>query len=239
MTFDRLEQLRQIVQSAGLPLPSGFSTPNLPGMPAENAAPQMDFITDLAGTNTSSWNGFQDDNLPSFDMFFNMDMDGEEDGEFLPPSSPQNESDDERPTPSTVQGKETPRPTGKNKGKGKGKSKRVRINADGSDDEDDDDDDDEGDDFVDEDEEDEDLFLPIEDVPVPPDAQVEVAMRSLGVDNQEELARLINKMVVAGKEGMTSEMVDKLKVLLSLVGPNGGWTGGVGGPLAADDSVES
>jgi len=72
--------------------------------------------------------------------------------------------------------------------------------------------------------EDEDMFLPIEDVPIPEDLKQD-AMRSLGVDNQAQLVNLINKMVNAGQERMTSETVEKLKVLLTLVGPRGGWSG--------------
>ena len=136
-----------------------------------------------------------DATLVPFDMFSYLDMDGEDDAEFLPPTSPRDNSDAEAGTQSRAKGKKR-----------------------GREDEDDDDE------FEDDDVEDEDLFLPIEDVPVPPAAQMQSAMRSLGVDNQDELARLINKMVTAGKEGMTSEMVDKLKVLLSLVGPNGTWS---------------
>ena len=150
--------------------------------------------------------------LPPFDMFFNVDMDGEDDGEFLPPTSPVPESEDDQ-RQSTRKGKQ--RKTRRRGDDYKDNDNGNEVHADVDDDDEE---------FVDEDVEDEDLFLPIEDVPIPPAAQMESAMRSLGVENQEELARLINKMVVAGKEGMTSEMVDKLKVLLSLVGPNGTWS---------------
>ena len=158
-------------------------------------------VNDTPATYTS----MGDSPFPSFDMFFNVDMDGEDDGDFLPPSSPPNESDTEA--------------DGTARKKRKGKSKRKGRTEE---------DEDEDDEFEDDDVEDEDLFEPIEDVPIPPTHQMDSAMRSLGVDNQEQLASLINKMVVAGKEGMTSEMVDKLKVLLSLVGPNAAWTEGEG-----------
>ena len=176
------------------PAPVDASQPT-PSALIASPLPFMQATPDLGAVDTpATFASYEESPLPPFDMFFNVDMDGEDDGEFLPPSSPAEMSDTEG---------------GKRNGK-KGKGKKTQ-------DEDDDDD------FEDDDVEDEDLFLPIEDVPVPPAAQMESAMRSLGVDNQEQLASLINKMVQSGKEGMTSEMVDKLKVLLSLVGPNGSW----------------
>ena len=196
--------------SAGLSLPSGVNTPLPPTIPLPLSnnqfnlnMPHFDFsqlfpvptpaatIATQAINHASVGSSAMDTTLAPFDMFTFLEMDGEEDAEFVPPTSP-HESDDEA----------------RRKDKGK---KRER-----GDDEDDDE-------FVDEEVEDEDLFLPIEDVPIPPADQMRSAMRSLGVDNQEELAKLINKMVNAGKEGMTSEMVEKLKVLVSLVGPNGVW----------------
>ena len=234
---NRVEELQQVITSAGLSLPSSVTLPQtmftpsfnfdmptpvaemLPPPPPSTSHPVSypsvsalsvpgtvpgtgaTEITDTPATYTS----MGDSPFPSFDMFFNVDMDGEDDGDFLPPSSPPNESDAEADG--------SARKKRKSKGKRKGKV---------------DDEDDEDDEFEDDDVEDEDLFEPIEDVPIPPTHQMDSAMRSLGVDNQEQLANLINKMVVAGKEGMTSEMVDKLKVLLSLVGPNGSWTEGEG-----------
>ena len=217
-----IQKLERIIQDAGLNLPTTASAPNsllatgllvnrpmgppAPHTPAEAAPPTppthsmapISFVQatpDLGAVDTpATFASYDESPLPPFDMFFNVDMDGEDDGEFLPPSSPPDMSDTE----------------GEKRNGKKGKGKKAQ-------DEDDDDD------FEDDDVEDEDLFLPIEDVPVPPAAQMESAMRSLGVDNQEQLASLINKMVQSGKEGMTSEMVDKLKVLLSLVGPNGSW----------------
>lgn len=204
-----IQQLERVVKDAGLPLPHITSAPNslvatgllvhrpaptpasVPAPPVIDRMPSLPPMPDMSDT-PATFASFEESPLPPFDMFFNVDMDGDDDGEFLPPSSPPEASDAE------------------DKGK-KGKGKKRQ--------EDDDDDDD----FEDDDVEDEDLFLPIEDVPVPPAAQMESAMRSLGVDNQEQLASLINKMVQSGKEGMTSEMMGKLKVLLSLVGPNGSW----------------
>lgn len=189
----RVEQLQQVITSAGLSLPPELPAANPVFTPAtfSPAGFNMNFT---GGTNETP--AFSvDESLPPLDMFFNidnMDMDGEDDGEFLPPSSPAGESDAE----------------GRSR-KGKGKKRGGE-----------DDDDDE---FEDDEVEDEDLFLPIEDVPVPPDAQMESAMRILGVDNQEQLSALVNKMVTAGKDGMTPEMVDKLKVLIGLVGPEGQW----------------
>lgn len=177
-----MEQLKQVIASAGLTLPPDLPTPDAIFTPAAiPSMPTLDFTNQLDDT------PFSTDALPPLDMFFTADfMDEAEDGDFLPPSSP------------------IPSDAGK-----KGK-KRAREE----------DDDEE---FSDDDVEDEDLFLPIEDVPVPPDAQIGSAMRSLGVDSQEQLAELVNKMVTAGKDGMTPEMVDKLKVLVGLVGPNGDW----------------
>ena len=140
-------------------------------------------------------------------MYFNTDdMDGEDDGDFQPPSSPKRDSGEEGAGTQPRR-----RPTRKGK-------RKMDVEVD----------EDDEDEFVDDDVEDEDLFLPIEDVPIPPPGPVEDlkedAMRSLGVDNQAQLVNLINKMVTAGQDGMTPEIVDKLKVLLTLVGPQGMWS---------------
>ncbi|ORX33737.1 hypothetical protein BD324DRAFT_638412 [Kockovaella imperatae] len=214
----QVQELQHIILNAGLSLPTPFhansSAPPAPISVNEMTAESNElapinmgimFNKDTpAGTiqtqainHASVGSSAMDTTLNPFDMFSFLDMDGEDDAEFIPPTSPRDSEDGGG---------------GNRTGKDKGKRRRH-----GEDEEDDDD-------FVDDDVEDEDLFLPIEDVPVPPAAQMESAMRSLGVDSQDDLARLINKMVTAGKEGMTSEMVDKLKVLISLVGPNGTWS---------------
>ena len=150
--------------------------------------------------------------IPTFDMFFNLDddIDGEHDGDFLPTSSPKHdssgESDVEERTPSTSR-------------KRKSRKGKRKVEVDDEDEENDEDEE-----FVDPEVEDEDLFLPIEDVPIP-EVLKQDAMKSLGVDDQAQLVNLINKMVNAGQEGMTPETVEKLKVLLRLVGPQGGWSG--------------
>lgn len=146
--------------------------------------------------------------IPTFDMFFNLDedMDGEHDGDFLPTSSPKHDSSGESDFEEAI-----PTPSTSRKRKGK---RKARF----------DEEEEEDDDFVDPEVEDENLFLPIEDVPIPEDLKQD-AMRSLGVDNQAQLVNLINKMVHAGQEGMTPETVEKLKVLLTLVGPQGNGRG--------------
>lgn len=145
--------------------------------------------------------------IPTFDMFFNLDddMDGEHDADFLPTSSPKHDSSGESDA-------DEKRSISRKRKSRKGKRK-VHVKEE-----------DEDEDFVDPEVEDEDLFLPIEDVPIPEGLKQD-AMRSLGVDNQAQLVNLINKMVNAGQEGMTPETVEKLKVLLRLVGPKGGWSG--------------
>jgi hypothetical protein len=225
----RVQQLRTMLAGAGSLVPgtlppsnmfSHMATP-LNGMPSDvtlNSAmstiippnlPTLPVIAQLSPPLDQTPMTFDETPIPSFDMFFNLDddMDGEHDGDFLPTSSPKHdssgESDFENETPSTSH---------KRKQKGK---RKVQIQQD---------EDDEDDDFVDPEVEDEDLFLPIEDVPIPEDLKQD-AMRSLGVDNQAQLVNLINKMVNAGQERMTSETVEKLKVLLTLVGPRGGWSG--------------
>jgi hypothetical protein len=131
----------------------------------------------------------------TLEAFFNFTNtnDEDDDGEFLPGSSPHFDSEDDE--------KETPRVRGKKRSKN------------------DDEEDDEEEEFVDEDVEDEDLFLPIIDVPVPEEFR-EGAMKSLGVEDQGEFAELIEKVVEAGKtkEGVTPEVLEKLKVLLGMAG---------------------
>ena len=146
--------------------------------------------------------------VPTFEMFLNLDddMDGEHDGDFLPTSSPKHDSSGES-------GTETQTPSASRKRKHRRGKRKAKPNED-----------EEDDDFVDPEVEDEDLFLPIEDVPIPEDLKKD-AMKSLGVDNQAQLVKLVNKMVNAGQAGMTPETVEKLKVLLTLVGPQGGWSG--------------
>ena len=191
--------------SAGLPLPQAIpATLYVPAREPVAANFGLQDLTTFAPSTTDPFDpGLSFPDSHSFDMFNFLDMDGEDDAEFIPPTSPQDSDGEE--------GGE-----GKQKAKMKGKGRKKKG----------DDDEEEDEEFEDDEVEDEDLFLPIEDVPVPPAAQMESAMRSLGVDNQDELARLINKMVTAGKEGMTPEMVEKLKVLLSLVGPHGTWSAG-------------
>ena len=150
--------------------------------------------------------------IPTFDMFFNLDldMDGEHDADFLPTSSPKHISSGESSEDmavSTSNHRKRKHRVSRRKAR---KQRRVEEEED--------------EEFIDPEVEDEDLFLPIEDVPIPGNLKQD-AMRSLGVDNQGQLVKLINKMLNVGQEGMTPETVEKLKVLLTLVGPQGGWSG--------------
>ena len=226
----RLEQLKAYLAGAGLRatgtvypvdvIPAGCGPLNM-ALPVATLVPQAVFsaatpsLLDLLPPAAPLSSALHDSTMtadaipvPTFEMFFNLDddMDGEHDGDFLPTSSPKHDSSGE----SDIE-KQSPLASRKRKSR-RGK-RRAKMNED-----------EEDDDFVDPEEEDENLFLPIEDVPIPEDVKKD-AMKSLGVDNQAQLVNLINKMVNAGQEGMTPETVDKLKVLLTLVGPQGGWSG--------------
>ena len=237
-TDGRVSQLQKYILDSGLVLPPALSImegaqvqsssepidlpmPSLPPAPSTGTMSTVPIMPDytLPTPSMSNFDSFTPDTMddpgssfPPLKMFFNVDFDaGDDDADFLPPTSPGNESEGEdgpSPTSSAID------PHRGRKGKTKstpGRGRKRRRDNDNDHDEDDDF-------FEDDDVEDEDLFLPIEDVPVPPAAQMDSAMRSLGVDNQEQLASLINQMVTAGKDGMTTEMVDKLKVLVGLVG---------------------
>lgn len=151
--------------------------------------------------------------LPDFDNIFRFeDLDGENDADFQPPSSPKaDDSSDSESEDGDAEGrkpKEVDHPT----------VATTAATSPGNDDE-----------FEDEDVEDEDLFLPIEDVPVPPAPKVENmtadAMRSLGVKSKDELMDIIGKMLNAGQQGMTPEVMEKMKGLLTLMN-QGGWNAG-------------
>jgi hypothetical protein len=151
----------------------------------------------------------------AFNAFFDFPNDNEDDdADFLPGSSPRAESEDEDRTPKI-----------RGRGEDQGKHKRRTRGALSRVEEEDEDDEEDEDEFEDDDVEDEDLFLPIEDVEVPGGFKEKKenghdAMKSLGVEDQGQLADLIEKVVEAGKtkEGVTPDVLEKLKVLIGLAG---------------------
>ncbi|KAK4686397.1 hypothetical protein P7C73_g3723, partial [Tremellales sp. Uapishka_1] len=110
-----------------------------------------------------------------FDTYFNIDdMDADDDEEFIPPSSPakQDESDSEMEDETPGPSRAAPR---------RGKKRALSPET-----------------------EDEDLFLPIVDVPIPTSSLEELqkdAMAALGVSNQKDLARLVQKMIDSATSG--------------------------------------
>ncbi|WVQ71810.1 hypothetical protein IAR50_001352 [Cryptococcus sp. DSM 104548] len=169
----------------------------------------------------------------AFNDIFNIDED-DNDADFVPATSPgargsdsedsdEEEFEEERPR-KRVRGAAGPSTKGKGKGKGKGQKGRA---VDGEEI-------DElaspppdtpasGDDY--DDDEEENLFLPIEDVPVPPRDNagaeqarlVEQAMKELGVGSPEELMEAVRKLVeTADHGGMTPGQVNMLTKLLAL-----------------------
>ncbi|ORY20598.1 hypothetical protein BCR39DRAFT_562898, partial [Naematelia encephala] len=81
---------------------------------------------------------------------------------------------------------------------------------------------DDDDEFIDPEVWDEDLFMPIEDVPVPPlEELADEAMRSMGAKTKDELREVVVKLVNQGREGVTAEQLTQLKGLLTLMGARG------------------
>jgi hypothetical protein len=189
-------------------------------------APKIASKTDIPTISTGSIPGHDFSALdftsfPGLDFSTILDFssldDGADDGDFIPETSPKRhsdseESEDEDQTPSAS----------RRKPKGKGRPYVA----------DEEDEDDEEDDFVDEEVEDEDLFLPIEDVPVPPvqhsapgnghDGQ-EIRdwtgdmMKALKVDTRDQLAAVMQKLVdSAGEGGVQPEVMEKLKSVIHL-----------------------
>ena len=135
-------------------------------------------------------------------------LDGENDADFVPDSSP--------PTGATI----TPRFKSKTKGTPSMRSDVSHLRATPRGERESD-----GEEFSDDDMVDEDLFLPIEDVPVPPEALHEPdsgvtrdAMRLLGVETQDQMATAVQKILdgVRGADEVTPDSLEKLKGLLSL-----------------------
>lgn len=191
-----------------LPSPANFTapTPQIRNDPTIISAPS-NAIPGLANLSVPTVDSSMFDSSPfdpnHFDMnaffSFNDDDDG---GEFIPRSSPkQSDTDGE------TDDEDSPR---RSKRKGK-KTKRRREEEDEEE-------------FVDEEEEDEDLFLPIEDVPYPPEAISENVndltgdmMKALKVDTRQQLAAVMQKLVdSAGEGGVTEDIVERLKSVIDL-----------------------
>lgn len=143
-------------------------------------------------------------------MFLNID-DDENDGDFLPQSSPRPVSDSEpSDNEAEAEADATGAGTGTKRILSRSKKGKRRIQE-------------EDEEFVDPEVWDEDLFLPIEDVPIPPPPPrlSKDTMQSMGVGSKEELGKAISEMLVAGKEGMTAETLEQMRGLLRLMGKKG------------------
>lgn len=217
--MSRIDQLRGVIVVGGLQLPQSITElPPAPTLTSGNAYLDFNLNTDTNLSSLADPTGITladmtvpaSEELPDFDNIFRFeDMDGENDADFQPPSPRADDSSDSE----SEDGAEDRRPNEDNP-----TVATTAATSPGNDD-----------DFEDEDVEDENLFLPIEDVPVPPPPKVENmtddAMRSLGVKNKDELMDIIAKMLNAGQQGMTPEVMEKMKGLLTLMN-QGGWNAG-------------
>ena len=198
------------------------------------------------------------DQLFDFNLFMNLDGFDDDDDDFQPETSPQHasgsesESEDEE-----VDGDGTPHASVKNgqpgsrKKKRSKRSRRQRVSATGTGEPDPDitplytdteatprDREDE-DEFVDPEMEDEDLFLPIEDVPIPPEAlAVQSAageesqgsaslqdltrdmMTALNVETKDQLAAVMRKLVESAGDGVGEDVREKLRSVMYLAQAN-------------------
>ncbi|RXK36229.1 hypothetical protein M231_06499 [Tremella mesenterica] len=200
-----VQMLRGVILGAGLMMPMSKPNPTLNHIPQH---PPPSGLSQTLGSSSVPTFSTHDSALsvqdsvpiPSFDSLFNidpLDPDGEDDGDFLPESSPKlSDSDSDAETPYTQK-------TSRKKKKGKRKVQE------------DDEEEEEEDDWIDPDVEDEDLFLPIEDVPVPPE-EAKGLMAELGIENHGQLGTVVRMIMdAAGEGGLSEEMHGKLKAVLA------------------------
>ncbi|WVR05367.1 hypothetical protein IAU60_002381 [Kwoniella sp. DSM 27419] len=204
-----VEALRKVVLGAGLDLPT--VAPTSTG-PAGGLIPDLGLSDTLPATNVDMSFDMPANLDTSFQDLFTIDDNDADDGDFVPPSSPKRDSEsddsdaeddgDVGPTPTTGD----PASSSKNK-KGRGR-RPTKEDAEET--------------PMAEDVE-EDLFLPIEDVPVPPRDEedqhqvMKQAMTELHVDTPQEMMGVIKKMVeTAGYGGVTEEQVGMLSKLLAI-----------------------
>nr|XP_019042461.1 hypothetical protein I302_09068 [Kwoniella bestiolae CBS 10118]OCF21391.1 hypothetical protein I302_09068 [Kwoniella bestiolae CBS 10118] len=213
-----VEALRKVVLGAGLELPKDIPTPTpLPTIAGPSSFPIAE-DTPMTIDSVSPSDGID---LPFHDLFTIDDNDAD-DLDFIPPSSPKRDgedgsdsegefSDDDEDINSPFVASTT---TKKGNRKGKRKSSKDQTAPDL-----------EGETPISTMAEDveEDLFLPIEDVPIPPrdeedqEKVMKQAMTELHVDTPQQLMGVIKKMVeTAGYGGVTEEQVAMLSKLLAL-----------------------
>nr|XP_019013745.1 uncharacterized protein I206_01817 [Kwoniella pini CBS 10737]OCF52526.1 hypothetical protein I206_01817 [Kwoniella pini CBS 10737] len=216
-----VEALKRVILVAGLEMPNDIPTPidTLPGpTPGPSVFPNIPNDEETSFNVDSITSGLD---LPFHDLFTIDDNDAD-DLDFVPPSSPKREDsdsddsdDDEEPTPlsasakagsgSASNGKKSKRKVTENEvEQGVGETPTNGTGAEAEDEE-------------------ENLFLPIEDVPIPPrdeedqEQVMKQAMNELHVDTPQQLMGVIKKMVeTAGYGGVTEEQVGMLSKLLAL-----------------------
>ncbi|WVQ98935.1 hypothetical protein IAU59_006067 [Kwoniella sp. CBS 9459] len=205
-----VEALKKVILGAGLELPT-----NLPVAPVSLPLPTPRPSTVAAPIDDTPMSLDISHNFDSFNDLFTIDDNDAEDGDFIPPSSPKrdSESDDSDADEEDV----IAQPKSKKGKKNKRSPKDGPESGNGNDNEAE-----ENETPMAEDVE-EDLFLPIEDVPVPPrdeedqEQVMKQAMTELHVDTPQELMGVIKKMVeTAGYGGVTEEQVGMLSKLLAL-----------------------
>ncbi|OCF36627.1 hypothetical protein I316_01879 [Kwoniella heveanensis BCC8398] len=213
-----VEALKKVVLGAGLELPVNLPvTPVSIPLPTPGPSTAAPLIDDTP---------MSFDVSPTFDSFndlFTIDDNDADDGDFIPPSSPKRDSEsddsdaDDEDVIVTASAKTKRGKKNNNNRSSKDALEHGSDNANGNEN-----DADENETPMAEDVE-EDLFLPIEDVPVPPrdeeDQQqvMKQAMTELHVDTPQELMGVIKKMVeTAGYGGVTEEQVGMLSKLLAL-----------------------
>ncbi|WWD01155.1 hypothetical protein V866_008094 [Kwoniella sp. B9012] len=209
-----VEALKKVILGAGLELPNDIPTPI--DMPNTSFPITEDTPMTIDSVSPGEEVGVD---LPFHDLFTIDDNDNDADDlDFIPPSSPRkdgddgsdsegefSDEDDDVNSPIANTGTKTKSSSKKGKRKSsKDQSAETPISTIAEDVE-------------------EDLFLPIEDVPIPPrdeedqEKVMKQAMNELHVDTPQQLMGVIKKMVeTAGYGGVTEEQVAMLSKLLAL-----------------------
>ncbi|OCF55877.1 hypothetical protein L486_06633 [Kwoniella mangroviensis CBS 10435] len=209
-----VEALKKVILGAGLELPNDIPTP----IDMPNTSFPITEDTPMTINSVSPGEEIGVD-LPFHDLFTIDDNDNDADDlDFIPPSSPRKDGDDGSDSEGEFSDEDddvnppfanTGTKTKSNNKKGKRKSSKDQsaetpISTIAEDVE-------------------EDLFLPIEDVPIPPrdeedqEKVMKQAMNELHVDTPQQLMGVIKKMVeTAGYGGVTEEQVAMLSKLLAL-----------------------
>ncbi|WWC60891.1 uncharacterized protein I303_103467 [Kwoniella dejecticola CBS 10117] len=227
-----VEALKKVILGAGLELPNDIPTP-IDTLPGPTPGPSVLPTAEDTSFNIDSITSGLD--LPFHDLFTIDDNDAD-DLDFIPPSSPkrgdsdsEDSDDEEDPTPRPI--------SANNNGPGASNGRKSRRKANASESERAPDTGEtptnagtnggaaegEGEGEGEAEDVEEDLFLPIEDVPIPPrdeedqEKVMKRAMNELHVDTPQQLMGVIKKMVeTAGYGGVTEEQVGMLSKLLAL-----------------------